>query len=150
MKTSITKIFAREIDRLSSEIEQYQKETSLWIVTDTIANSAGTLCLHLIGNLNHFIGKHLGNTDYVRQRDLEFSMRNVPKETLLAEIASVKEIVLTAFANFPEEKLQEDYPIEKDGIIPSYELMLLHLLWHLSYHVGQINYHRRLLDLRLT
>ncbi|AXG70327.1 hypothetical protein KORDIASMS9_02566 [Kordia sp. SMS9] len=146
MKTSLIKIFDREIDRLTSEIEQYQEETSLWKVTENISNSAGTLCLHLIGNLNHFIGKHLGNTDYVRQRDLEFSTRNVPKATLLAEITKVKEIVLTALMNFPEEKLQEKYPIEKNGEIPSYELMLLHLLWHLSYHVGQINYHRRILD----
>lgn len=146
MKTSITKLFSREIDRLTSEIEQYNDEASLWIITENISNSAGTLCLHLIGNLNHFIGKHMGNTDYVRQRDLEFSTRNVPKATLLSEIAKVKEIVLPALLNFPEEKLQENYPIEKDGIIPSYELMLLHLLWHLSYHVGQINYHRRLLN----
>ncbi|MBC8753708.1 DUF1572 family protein [Kordia sp. YSTF-M3] len=147
MKTSITKLFIREIDRLTSEIEQYKDETSLWKVTDTISNCAGNLSLHLIGNLNHFIGKHIGNTDYVRQRDLEFSTKNVPKATLLAEIANVKEIVITALMNFPEEKLQEKYPIEKNGEIPSYELMLLHLLWHLSYHTGQINYHRRLLAL---
>ncbi|MFK7748664.1 MAG: DUF1572 family protein [Kordia sp.] len=145
MKTSITKLFIREIDRLTSEIEQYKDETSLWKVTDTISNCAGNLCLHLIGNLNHFIGKHLGNTEYVRQRDLEFNTKDVPKATLLKEIADVKKIVITALQNFPEEKLQEKYPIEKNGEIPSYELMLLHLLWHLSYHVGQINYHRRLL-----
>jgi hypothetical protein len=146
MKTSITKLFTREIDRLTSEIEQYKDETSLWKVTDTISNCAGNLALHLIGNLNHFIGNHMGNTGYVRKREEEFSTKDVPKETLLSEISTVKEIVITALLNFPEEKLQENYPIEKNGEIPSYELMLLHLLWHLSYHVGQINYHRRFLD----
>ncbi|MGH1385472.1 DUF1572 family protein [Kordia sp.] len=145
MKTSITKLYSREIDRLTSEIEQYQNEASLWIVTENISNCAGNLCLHLIGNLNHFIGRHMGNTDYVRQREAEFNTKDVPKATLLAEITNVKEIVITALTNFSEEKLQEKYPIEKDGEIPSYELMLLHLLWHLSYHTGQINYHRRLL-----
>lgn len=146
MKTSIIKIFDREIDRLSSEIEQYKDEATLWKVTENISNCAGNLCLHLIGNLNHFIGNIIGNTGYIRQRDAEFNTKDVPKETLLAEITKVKGVVITALTNLPEEKLQENYPIEKDGIIPSYELMLLHLLWHLSYHVGQINYHRRLLD----
>lgn len=146
MKTSIIKIFDREIDRLTSEIEQYKDETSLWKVTENISNCAGNLCLHLIGNLNHFIGNIIGNTGYVRQRDAEFSTKDVPKTTLLSEISNVKQIVISALTNLPEEKFQENYPIEKDGIIPSYELMLLHLLWHLSYHLGQINYHRRLLD----
>jgi hypothetical protein len=146
MKTSLIKLFDREIDRLYHEIEQYQEETALWIVTKNISNCSGNLCLHLIGNLNHFIGHHIGNTNYVRQRDLEFSTKNTPKATLLQEISNVKEVVITALSNFPEEKLQEVYPIEKDGETPTYELMLLHLLWHLSYHLGQINYHRRLLD----
>ncbi|KAB8155314.1 DUF1572 domain-containing protein [Kordia sp. TARA_039_SRF] len=146
MKTSLIKLFDREIDRLYHEIEQYQEETALWIVTKNISNCSGNLCLHLIGNLNHFIGHHIGNTNYVRQRDLEFSTKNTPKATLLQEISNVKEVVITALSNLSEEKLQEAYPIEKDGVVPSHELMLLHLLWHLSYHVGQINYHRRLLD----
>ncbi|PTX61935.1 uncharacterized protein DUF1572 [Kordia periserrulae] len=146
MKASLIKLFDREIDRLHYEIEQYKDETALWKVEKNISNCSGNLCLHLIGNLNHFIGNIIGNTGYIRQRDLEFSTKNTPKATLLQEVSSVKEVVITALSNFPEEKLQDDYPIEKDGEKPTYELMLLHLLWHLSYHVGQINYHRRLLD----
>ncbi|MEM6721164.1 MAG: DinB family protein [Bacteroidota bacterium] len=147
MKTSIIQLYSREIDRLTSEIEQYKDETSLWKIAENISNCAGNLCLHLVGNLNHFIGRHLGNTDYIRQRDLEFSTKDVPKETLLSEVANVKKVVITALTNFPEEKLQENYPIEKNGEILTNEFMLLHLLWHLSYHLGQINYHRRLLDI---
>jgi uncharacterized damage-inducible protein DinB len=146
MKTSLIQLYAREIDRLASEIQQYQDETSLWKVSENISNCAGNLCLHLVGNLNHFIGRYIGNTDYVRQRDLEFSTKDVPKATLLSEVAKVKEIVVTALENFPEEKLPENYPIEKNGETLTNEFMLLHLFWHLSYHVGQINYHRRLLD----
>jgi uncharacterized damage-inducible protein DinB len=146
MKTSITQLFDREIDRLSSEIELYQNEASLWKVTGYISNCAGNLCLHLIGNLNHFIGSIIGNTGYVRQRDLEFSTKDVPKATLLSEVAKVKEIVVTTLKNFPEEKLKENYPIEKNGETLTNEFMLLHLFWHLTYHIGQINYHRRLLD----
>lgn len=146
MKASIIQLFDREIDRLHYEIEEYKDETVLWKVEKNISNSAGNLCLHLIGNLNHFIGHHIGNTGYVRQRELEFSTKNTPRLTLYREILKVRDVVLFALSKFPEEKLQDDYPIEKDGETPTYESMLLHLLWHLSYHVGQINYHRRLLD----
>ncbi|WP_420572535.1 DUF1572 family protein [Kordia sp.] len=146
MKTATIALYTREIDRLASEIEQYKSEFSLWKVTDNIPNCAGNLCLHLIGNLNHFIGRHIGNTDYVRKRDEEFESKNIPKATLLILIANVKKIVITSLTNFPEEKLKENYPIEKNGEILTNEFMLLHLLWHLSYHVGQINYHRRFLD----
>ncbi len=146
MKTTIISFYSRELDRLSSEIEQYQHESSLWKVTEGITNSGGNLCLHLIGNLHHFIGKHLGNTDYIRQREAEFSTKDTPKATLVSEIAIVKQTVATALTNLSEEKFKENYPIEKNGETVTIEYMLLHLFWHLNYHIGQINYHRRLLD----
>ncbi len=147
MKTSIIHLYARELDKLTSEIEQYQHEASLWKVTPQISNSGGNLCLHLIGNLHHFIGKYIGNTDYIRKRDEEFSTKDVPKTTLLSEISTVKQTVIASLENFPIEKLSENYAIEKNGEIVSNDFMLLHLLAHLSYHIGQINYHRRLLTL---
>ncbi|WP_298424877.1 DUF1572 family protein [uncultured Kordia sp.] len=146
MKATIIQLYNRELDRLATEVEQYQYEASLWKLTENISNSGGNLCLHLIGNLNHFIGKHLGNTNYIRQREAEFTTKDVPKKTLLSEVETVKQIVFTALTNLPEGKLTENYPIEKNGEILTNEYMLLHLLWHLSYHTGQINYHRRLLD----
>jgi len=147
MKTAIIQLYSREIDRLASEIEQYKEETSLWKLTDNISNCAGNLCLHLVGNLNHFIGRYIGNIDYVRQRDAEFNTKDVPKATLVSEVNKLKEVVLTALKNFPDGQLKKNYPIEKNGEVLTNEFMLLHLLWHLSYHVGQINYHRRLLDI---
>lgn len=146
MKTSMIQLYEREIDRLTTEIELYQSDVSLWKSTETISNSGGNLCLHLIGNLNHFIGRHIGNNDYVRKREEEFESKNIPRPTLLILIENVKKIVITTLQNFPEEKLKENYPIEKNGEVLTNEFMLLHLFWHLSYHVGQINYHRRLLD----
>lgn len=145
MKTSIIHLYTRELDKLAAEIEQYKDETSLWKVTPQISNSGGNLCLHLIGNLHHFIGKYIGNTDYIRQRDLEFSTKNVPKTALLAEISIVKQTVITSLENFPADQLHENYAIEKNGEIVTHNFMLLHLLTHLNYHLGQINYHRRLL-----
>ena len=63
-------IFERDLKKLKLEIEQYQAENKIWIVDKQIPNSAGNLCLHLVGNLNTFIGKELGGTDYVRNREL--------------------------------------------------------------------------------
>ncbi|WP_430412474.1 DinB family protein [Kordia sp.] len=146
MKSSLLQLYTRELDRFASEIELYEHEVSLWKLAMNISNSSGSLCLHLVGNLHHFIGKHLGNTDYVRQRDAEFSTTDVSKAILLQEIDVAKQMVITTLTNLPEGKLQENYPIEKNGETVTTEYMLLHLFWHLSYHVGQINYHRRLLD----
>ena len=46
-----------------------------------------------------------------------------------------------------EEALLHDYPILVFEKKTSTEYFLVHLSAHLNYHLGQINYHRRLLDL---
>ncbi len=66
----LSEFFERDIIKLKEEIVLYKDETNLWKVENKISNSAGNLCLHLIGNLNHFIGATVGNTGYVRQREL--------------------------------------------------------------------------------
>ncbi|WP_046744207.1 DinB family protein [Kordia zhangzhouensis] len=146
MKTTITELYKRELDRLYTEIDSYIEEDSLWKLADHISNSGGNLCLHLIGNLHHFIGKYIGNTDYVRHREAEFDTKNTPKATLLTEIKTVQKTVVSSLTQLQEEDLAKNYPIEKNGEIVTIGHMLLHLFWHLSYHIGQINYHRRLLD----
>ena len=119
--------FERDMLKLKEEISLYKDETNLWKVENTISNSAGNLCLHLIGNLNHFIGATLGNTGYVRQRELEFSSKNTLKKLNDADF-------------------EVNFPLEKHGQIVKTDYMLFHLLTHLNYHIGQINYHRRLLE----
>lgn len=74
--------FERDHQKLKKEIELYQHEESIWVVNEDIANSGGNLCLHIIGNLNAYIGIGLAKTDYVRKRELEFSMKNVAKPEL--------------------------------------------------------------------
>ena len=79
-------LFRRELEKLKREIELYKVENRLWIVEKGITNSAGNLCLHLIGNLNNYIGKELGGTNYIRNRELEFSQKNIPRNELLKKI----------------------------------------------------------------
>ncbi|MFN7117409.1 MAG: DinB family protein [Saprospiraceae bacterium] len=139
-------LFRRELEKLKQEISQYQAEHHIWKIDKNIANSAGNLCLHLVGNLNHFIGKILGDTDYVRDREAEFSSKDIPQATLVQMIEDTIITVEKSLGKLNAEALQKTYPVEVFGYQMTTEFFLVHLAMHLDYHLGQINYHRRLLD----
>lgn len=147
MLQTLTALFSRDLSKLRSEIEQYTSEQSLWLTDKNISNSAGNLCLHLIGNLNHFIGMQLGGTGYVRNRELEFSLKNVPRVELLEAIDKTITVVTDALSKLTDDDLQKEYPLLVFQEKTSTEFFLVHLSMHLAYHLGQINYHRRLLDI---
>ena len=140
-------IFKRDLELLSTEIAMYQNEEKLWHIEGNIANSSGNLCLHLVGNLNHFIGAVLDNTGYVRQRDLEFSSKDIPKSVLLEMIKSTADMIEHTFSTLSDEQLEVEYPIVVFAEKMTTAYFLVHLATHLTYHLGQINYHRRLLEL---
>ncbi|MCB0374028.1 MAG: DUF1572 family protein, partial [Muricauda sp.] len=118
----------------------------LWRTDKNITNSAGNLCLHLIGNLNTFIGAGLAKTDYVRDREFEFAGKDVPRDSLLQQIDDTMIVVENGIDALTDEALSGDFPIQIWGKPTGMEFTLVHLATHLSYHLGQINYHRRLLD----
>lgn len=144
--SSLKSIFYRDLHRLRNEISLYKSEHTLWIVDSGISNSAGNLCLHLIGNLNTYIGKEIGHVDYVRNRELEFSLKNLSKSELLRQIDETIAIVASALNQLKEEELPDEYPLMVFEEKMSIGYFLVHLTTHLTYHLGQINYHRRLLD----
>jgi len=146
IKRSLQILFARDLMRLKNEIEQYHTETNIWITQPEISNSAGNLCLHLLGNLNTYIGAEIGNTGYIRQRELEFSLKNIPRTNLIEAIETIKQIVHNSLEKLTEEDLQKEFPIQIFAEPHTTEYILIHLTTHLNYHLGQINYHRRLLD----
>jgi len=139
-------IFNRDLLKLKTEIELYRDEKNLWRTDNAIANSAGNLCLHLVGNLNTYIGKEIGNTNYVRNRELEFSQKNVARTELIKKIEETMAVVKDALSKMNEDELEKEYPLLVFDKKTSVEYFLVHLTGHLSYHLGQINYHRRLLD----
>lgn len=139
-------IFNRDLNKLKQEIESYQNEKTIWITEKDITNSAGNLCLHLIGNLNTFIGAELGKTNYVRHRELEFSLKDIPRDELIQKIQETTILVESILEKLTEEQLKQDYPIVVFESKNSTAFFLVHLTTHLAYHLGQINYHRRLLD----
>jgi len=139
-------LFNRDLLKLKQEIESYHDQNKLWYVEKGISNSAGNLCLHLIGNLNHFIGATLGNTGYVRNRELEFSQKNIPADDLVKRINDTVVVIENALGKLSDDVLNEDFPLFYNNEKVSTMLMLTHLLTHLDYHLGQINYYRRLYD----
>ncbi|SFR52280.1 Protein of unknown function [Robiginitalea myxolifaciens] len=143
---ALEKIFTRDLLRLKTEIESYKEEENLWIVEQSISNSAGNLCLHLVGNLNAYIGEGLARSGYVRQRDREFADKHVPRETLLRQIDDTIPVVQAGLRAVTEEQMKGDFPIQIWKEPTPMEFTLIHLATHLNYHLGQINYHRRLLD----
>lgn len=142
---SLQKLLLRDLDSLAKEISLFPTEESLWLLQGDIKNTAGNLCLHLCGNLQHFIGTVLGQTGYVRNREAEFADKNVPKEKLLAEVEATKKAVSQTLAKLDVAALQKEYPIQVFGEPMTTEYFLIHLAGHLNYHKGQINYHRRIL-----
>jgi len=142
----LSKLFRRDLEKLRTEISSCKNEKKLWEVSGDIKNSAGNLCLHICGNLQHFIGAVLGNSGYQRERDLEFSKKNVPIKELLMEIDSTMQVVEKTLNELKEEKLEETFPINVFGYDMTTGFFLSHLTTHLNYHLGQINYHRRLSD----
>ncbi len=141
-------VFGRDLNKLFQEISLYQDESNLWIVEKGIANSGGNLCLHLVGNLQTYIGKELGGHPYVRDREAEFSSKNVPREILLQQVSHTKEVVDKTLAGLDPSMLGQDFPVLVFKEKTSVEYMLIHLATHLGYHLGQVNYHRRLLDVQ--
>lgn len=142
---NISDLFLADIDKLIAEINLFKTESDIWQTKEGITNSAGNLTLHLLGNLNHFIGKTLGNTDYIRQRDEEFSLKNIPKEKLINDLKELKQTIINTLSKLSVENLEKDFPIAIRNEIFSTQMMLIYLLAHLNYHLGQVNYLRRML-----
>ncbi|MPS74783.1 MAG: DinB family protein [Chryseobacterium sp.] len=146
MIESLKSLYNRDLNKLKFEIESYKSEKTIWETDKNISNSAGNLCLHLMGNLNTYIGAELGKTGYIRHRDLEFSLKDIPKTELIEKVESTIEVVDSVLNKLSGEDLGKDYPTEALGYKMTTGYFLMHLLSHLNYHLGQINYHRRLLD----
>ena len=139
-------LFDRDLNKLLVEIDGFTIEENLWITEGNVINSAGNLCLHIVGNLNHFIGAIIGENGYIRKREMEFSNKNIPIGELKRLISETIIIVNKSLQSFSESKLKSTYPIQVFGEDMTYEYFLIHLVAHLNYHLGQINYLRRILE----
>ena len=139
-------LYTRDLNKLKEELSLYSNESNIWKTEHNISNSAGNLTLHLIGNLNHFIGATLGKTEYIRDRDAEFSEKSIARHTLIDDIDRTIGVLIDVLGSLSNEDLDKEFPLHIKDKKDSTGNMLTHLFGHLAYHLGQINYHRRLLD----
>jgi hypothetical protein len=144
--SSVKELLARDLAKLKLEISSYKTEAAIWKLEGEIKNTAGNLCLHLCGNLQHYIGAVLGQSGYVRNRDAEFSTRELSQSTLVKEIETTFQVVDKTLADLSLAVIEQPYPEVVLGKPTTTGFFLIHLAGHLNYHLGQVNYHRRLVS----
>ncbi len=140
-------ILVRELERLVRQLEAYPDEGHLWTTPGTVKNPIGTLALHLAGNLEHFVGAVLGGTGYVRDRPAEFGDREVPRAEIIGKIRACQETLRSTLPGIPDARLLEDYPGQLPASLEGHAssaAFLAHLTWHFGWHLGQVDYHRRI------
>jgi hypothetical protein len=142
---AVAAILDRDLQALRREVEGYPEERSLWQAVPGIINTAGTLVLHLTGNLQHYLGARLGGTGYVRDRAAEFARRDVPRAELLREIDAARSAVSAGLGKLSDGQLAADYPEAIAGVRVATGEYLVHLTTHFAYHLGQLDYHRRVI-----
>ncbi|MCE7039418.1 DinB family protein [Dyadobacter sp. CY312] len=138
-------LYNREVSKVISEVNAYSTEEQMWVVLPGTINSAGNLVQHLIGNLRTYIVLVLGKVPYERDRDAEFGKRLFTKNELLSELQLVQTVLADTLEGLSAEDLLIEYPhdIRSTFTNQTVSMILTHLLIHLGYHLGQINYHRR-------
>jgi uncharacterized damage-inducible protein DinB len=140
----LSRLINRELASLRDELLAYPDEKAMWEVPKGLPNSAGNLALHLVGNLRFFIGTQLGASGYVRDRDAEFAKKGQPRAEIVKSIETAADEVTRALATLDAAQLAKPFPVEVGGHRIQTGLFLQHLASHLAYHLGQIDYHRRI------
>ena len=137
-------IYVRDLKALRRELEAYPDEKDIWRLPPGIANSAGTLALHLAGSLRYLIGDVLGGSGYVRDRNAEFAKRDVPRAELVAGIDAAVAELERARPRITDAVLAAEFPVPLAGHRVKAGELLIHFAAHLGYHLGQVDYHRRI------
>jgi uncharacterized damage-inducible protein DinB len=140
----VARLIVRDLRALERELEAYPDDASVWAVPPGISNSAGTLALHLVGNLQHFIGAQLERSGYLRDRDAEFATRGTSRAELRTAIEGTISMVETTLPVLSDDLWAQPFPIEAGGVRVRTDDFVIHLAVHLGYHLGQVDYHRRL------
>jgi uncharacterized damage-inducible protein DinB len=146
MKEWIALVMTRELKALRREVESYPNDAKLWENAEGITNPGGNLVLHLAGNIQYFVGAVLGGSGYKRYRDAEFGSRDMPREDLLEEIDAALAAVQTGMAKVTDADMKKPFPEAVGGVTPTTGAFLAHLAVHLGYHLGQVDYHRRIIS----
>lgn len=144
MGQDFANIYGRELDRLVEEVLAYQNDSDLWSTSGAQKNSAGNLALHTAGTLMHFIGVGLGASGYIRDRDGEFSARDLPRDEVVRRIRECRDTVVPVLEGLDDDAMDTTNPGEVPARLQGITMraFLLHLLWHVGWHLGHVYYHR--------
>lgn len=129
---------AQRVHTLSDTMSEEQ----FWTRPFPYGNSFGHLTLHIIGNLNHFIGAMIANSKYVRDREREFNDDTRPsKEAVLRELDQAVALAVETI----KTQTDEDWSINIDanvsaGFVKDRFSVLLRSATHFHHHVGQMIY----------
>ncbi len=140
----LKRVIVRDLEGLRDQLHAYPEPSMMWIAPPGVTNSSGTLALHMVGNLQHFIGALLGGTGYERDRPGEFGDRDVPLSELDSRIDAAIVAVSETLDGLTEADISAVFPFKFGELEIETGQFLVHLTAHLSYHLGQIDYHRRL------
>lgn len=146
MNSILANFYERDIRKLIEEINLFKNEENLWRIHGSVKNSSGNLALHIIGGMNYLIGTTLAQTGYVRNRDQEFIQKGVPRKEIVAQLETLIPMITETLKNLSEEQMESEYPMMFDDMITSKSYVLVQLLVHLNYHLGQVNYLRRIFE----
>ncbi|HWI17685.1 MAG TPA: DinB family protein [Vicinamibacterales bacterium] len=143
LSNELAALYARDIQRLIQELQAFPDTASIWQTAPGVTNSAGTLALHLEGNLREFIGRQMGQIAFKRDRPLEFSARGVEQAELVARLEAVRDSIPKVVAALSDAELAaNNSELYMEKPITRHQF-LVHLNGHLNYHLGQIDYLRR-------
>lgn len=137
-------VLLREIESVRRSVEAYPTDESLWTPVTGITNTGGTLALHIAGNVRHFLGNLLGGVPYTRDRDAEFSNRSATRAEIVALIEETRKAIAATIPKLSNDVLAGPFPIQLVGRTVSTADIVIHLASHLAYHLGQMDYHRRM------
>ena len=138
-------LFSRDLTRLGKQIEAFPNDETLWQTLPGVLNPAGNLALHIAGNLREFVGRQLGQLPYKRNRELEFSLRGMSRLELGARVAELRESIPAVIRDLSAEQMEMEYPEVVLEVATTTRQFLIHLYGHLNWHLGQIDYLRRIL-----
>ncbi len=146
LSSVLANFYERDIRKLIEEVNLFKHEEDLWRTQGAVKNSSGNLVLHIIGGLNHLIGATLAQTGYVRDRDQEFIRKGVARKDLVAHLEELITMINKTVNALRQEDMEAEYPLFFDKPKTSNSYVLVQLLLHLNYHLGQVNYLRRVLE----
>jgi Protein of unknown function (DUF1572) len=143
LNSVLANFYERDIRKLIEEVNLFGNEENMWRTDGSVKNSCGNLVLHIIGGTNYLIGATLAHTRYVRDRDKEFIRKGVARKELVAQLEDLIPMISETVNSLD---IEAEYPLIFDDAKRSNSYVLTQLLLHLNYHLGQINYLRRILE----